>query len=271
MTIKNHVTITEPSLGEIALDVVEFGSGHPFLLLHGGGGQPTVTGFAELLAQKRHAHVYVPTHPGFGGTPRPDTLTTAADLARLYVGLLDTLELTDVTVVGNSIGGWIAAELALLDSARVSSVILIDAVGVEVTGHPVVDFFGLTFPEIAARTYFEPAHYLVDPATMTESQRAALAANRGALGVYAATGMEDPSLLRRLAGVTIPTRVVWGAADQIADVDYGRALAEAIPGADFIVVPHAGHLPQVETPAALVAPVWEFADLNAKNKPSRRA
>jgi len=152
MAITTHAAAVEATLGEITLDLVEFGSGHPFLLLHGGGGQPTVAGFAELLAEKERAHVYVPTHPGFGGTQRADTLTTAADLARLYVALLDTLELTDVTVVGNSIGGWVAAEMALLDSQRVSSVILIDAVGVAVPDHPVVDFFGLTFPEIAART-----------------------------------------------------------------------------------------------------------------------
>ncbi len=267
MSIDNPLIVTEPTVGEIPVDLAEFGGGHPILLLHGGGGSPTVVGFARLLAERERAHVYVPTHPGFGGTSRPDGLATVADLARLYVGLLDILELGDVTVVGNSIGGWIAAEMALLESPRVSSLVLIDAVGVRVPDHPVVDFFSLTFPELAARSYFEPERFLVDSANMTEPQRSGLASNRTALGVYAASGMEDPTLLDRLSGVTVPTRVIWGAADRIAEPEYGQALAEAIPGADFILLPRTGHLPQIETPDALVAPVWEFADRNATNKP----
>lgn len=195
-------------------------------------------------------------------------LGTITNLARLYTALLDTLDLDDVTVVGNSIGGWIAAEMAVHTPRRVSSVVLIDAVGVQVQDHPVVNFFGLTFAEIAVRTYFEPERYLVDPVAMTEQQRAGLASNRATLGVYTASGMEDPTLIDRLSVVRIPTRVIWGAADQIADTEYGLALARAIPGAEFIVLPRTGHLPQLETPADLAMPVWEFADRNARNKPA---
>lgn len=267
MTINSPIIINTPSLDAVPLDVTEFGSGRPILLLHGGGGQPTVAGFAGLLAEREHAHVFMPTHPGFGGTVRPDAVTTVADLARLYVALLDTLELVDVTVVGNSIGGWIAAELALLKSPRVSSVILIDSVGAQVPGHPVVDFFGLTFPEIASRSYFQPELFRIDPTTMTEQQQAGLAANRATLGVYTAAGMEDPTLIDRLGAVTVATRVIWGAADRIADPEYGRALADAIPGADFILLPRTGHLPQLETPGELIAPVWDFADRHSTHKP----
>lgn len=90
--------------------------------------------------------MYVPTHPGYAGTSRPDALATVAGLARLYVALLDTLELDDVTVVGNSIGGWIAAEMALLGSSRVSSLVLVDAVCAQVPNHPVADRPPLTEP-----------------------------------------------------------------------------------------------------------------------------
>src|SRR3954471_18305501 len=92
----------------------------PFLLLHGGGGVHTMAGFADLLAERTHSRVLLPTHPGFGGTARPDSLRSVTDLARAYVALLDRLGLAGVTVVGNSFGGWLAAEIALLGSPRVS-------------------------------------------------------------------------------------------------------------------------------------------------------
>src|ERR1700761_7852416 len=98
------------------VDSYEAGTGRPVLLLHGGAGPQSVTGFADLLAQRAPAHVIAPTHPGFGGTPRPESLDSIRGLAELYVGMLADLDLTDVTVIGNSIGGWITAEMALLDS-----------------------------------------------------------------------------------------------------------------------------------------------------------
>lgn len=246
----------------------ERGTGRPFLVLHGGGGPQTVAGFADLLAAEHDAHVFTPIHPGFGGTPRPDSCTTVGDLARLYVALLDRLDLDDVTVVGNSIGGWIAAEMALLDTARISSVALVDAVGIEVPGHPVVDFFALTFPEIAQRSYYEPDKFLIDPSTMTPEQQAVLAGNRAALSVYAGdTSMMDPTLRERLSAATLPIRVIWGDHDRIADPDYGRAYANAIPNAEFVLLTETGHLPQLETPKRLLGAVWEFADADARHRP----
>src|SRR5438876_858496 len=88
--------------------------GHAFLLLHGGGGPQTVTPFAALLAEQRPARVFTPVHPGFDGTERPGWLTDVTTLAQTYAQLLDALGLRDVAVVGNSIGGWIAAEMAAL-------------------------------------------------------------------------------------------------------------------------------------------------------------
>jgi pimeloyl-ACP methyl ester carboxylesterase len=248
----------------------ERGDGHPLLVLHGGGGPQTVTGFADLLSVEHHAHVITPIHPGFGGTPRPEAFTTIGHLAQLYIALLDRLDLDDVTVVGNSIGGWIAAEMALLDTTRISGIALIDAVGIEVPGHPVVVFFALTFPEIAQRSYYEPGKFLIDPSTMTPQQQAVLAGNRAALSVYAGgTSMMDPTLRDRLSAVALPARVIWGDHDRIADPDYGRAYADAIPNADFVLLTETGHMPPLETPKRLLPAVCEFADAHARSHPSR--
>src|SRR6266702_6855364 len=257
-TITHKYDVSVANLGRVEVTVAERGEGPPFLLLHGGGGPLTMSAFADLLAAEP-AHVITPTHPGFAGTARPDSLNSVRDLAELYVALIGALELQDVTVVGNSIGGWIAAEMALLKSARAGAFVLVDAVGIEVPGNPVVDFFSLTARQVAEHSYHEPDKFGIDPTKLPPEALQAMAGNRAALTVYAGEQMYDESLASRLSGVTVPTLVLWGDSDRIADADYGRAFAAAIPGAEFKMLANTGHLPQIETPAQLLAAIWSFS------------
>ena len=199
-----------------------------------------------------------PTHPGFAGTSRPAALASMRGLAALYAALLDELDLTDVTLVGNSIGGWIAAEIAVLQSPRVSTAVLVDAVGIEVSGHPVADFFSLTLDQVTHLSYYEPDKFRIDFATLPPAVQAAMPGNRASLATYAGTTFADPSLAGRLAAITVPTLVAWGEADRICDPDYGRAYAAAIPKAQFRLLTRTGHLPQLETPDQLLDAVWDF-------------
>jgi pimeloyl-ACP methyl ester carboxylesterase len=243
-------------VGPVDLTVDEQGEGRPFLLLHGGGGPGTVAGFGALLAGSRPARVISPTHPGFGGTPRPEALHTVAGLAGLYVALLDQLGLDDVTVVGNSIGGWIAAEMALLASPRVSGIILVNGVGIQVPDHPIADFFSLTMDQVTQLSYHDPDRFRIDPATLPPAAQAGMAGNRATLAAYTGTAMSDPTLAGRLSVVETPTRVLWGDSDQIVDPDYGRAFAAAIPSARFQLLTDTGHMPQLETPDQLLQAIW---------------
>ena len=246
-------------IGPVDVTVDEQGEGRPVLLLHGGGGPDTVAGFGTLLAQAKPVRVIRPVHPGFAGTPRPEALHTVGGLAALYVALLDQLGVDDVTVVGNSIGGWIGAEMAVLSSPLVSRVILVDAVGIEVPGHPVADFFSLTMDQVFQLSFFNPAPFRIDPSTLPPAAQAVAAGNRATLAIYAGTAMTDPTLAGRLAAVRTPTLVLWGDSDQIVDPDYGRAVAAEIPGARFQLLTETGHMPQVETPDQALRAIWDFA------------
>src|ERR1700712_3154110 len=117
------LSLTIPtSFGDVPLTADQRGTGRPVVILHGGAGPTSVVGFADLLADATGTRVIVPTHPGFGGTPRPGALATINGLAEVYAGLLATLELEDTTVIGNSIGGWITAELALRHPAQLGRI-----------------------------------------------------------------------------------------------------------------------------------------------------
>lgn len=246
--------------GPVDVRFLDEGTGRALLLLHGGGGPQTVTPFAERLASVRPARVITPTHPGFAGTPRPSWLTTMRQLAELYTRLLDELDVARVTVIGNSIGGWITAEMALIEPSRAAAFVIVDGVGIEVPGHPIADFFALTPREVAELSYHDPDRYGIDPSKLAPEALQIMAGNRAALALYAGTAMSDPTLAGRLAAVNKPSLVLWGDSDRIAGVDYGRALGRAITGAEFEILADTGHLPQIESPEKLIEAIWSFAD-----------
>ena len=234
-------------------------SGRPILVLHGGAGPQSVVGLASALS--RRARVLVPTHPGFEGEPRPEWFDSIDDLAFAYLDLLERLDLRNVLVIGSSMGGWIASAMALRDTTRLGGLVLIDAGGIRVEGHPIADVSSLTPDELSALSFHNPAAFRVDPATVSPAQAETRAANFRALYVYdQGQGMGDPKLRRRLGRVRIPVLVVWGESDGVIDPEYGRAYAQAFPDASFHLIPEAGHLPQIEQPERVLTLVWEFAD-----------
>lgn len=231
------------------------------LVLHGGGGPGTVANLAAHLAAS--FDVVVPVHPGWDGTASVpgDTLR---DLATRY---LDDLG-DDVLVVGSSVGGWIAAEMAVQDARRpggqraISQLVLIDAAGIEVVGEPIRDFFALDARGVAEYAWADPERGFIDPAALTPERQATMRGNMQALRRYAGDPyMHDPALIEKLPSITAPTLVLWGTADRIVTPAYGRAFAAHIPGATFVLVDDAGHLPHLEDPAATFAALDAFVGL----------
>ena len=233
--------------------VTELGSGRPVLVLHGGGGPFTTALLAQHLAES--THVIAPTHPGFSGTPTDPSITNVRSLADAYAEYLIEQDLRDVIVVGSSVGGWLAAELALGSAAdRIAGIVLINGVGVQVDGHPVRSLAGLTPQEIAQFSFHDPSKLQVPPPT--PESIAIAKGNAATLAALAGADMVDPTLLGRLAHEHAHALVIWGVSDRVVDEDYGRAFAAAIPGAEFTLIPDAGHLPFLENAPA----VWAALD-----------
>ncbi|HXO06634.1 MAG TPA: alpha/beta hydrolase [Solirubrobacteraceae bacterium] len=241
---------------EVTID--QQGEGRPVLLLHGGGGPPSMGPLPSALSTD--FEVIAPVHPGFAGTPRPEWFTGIDDIALSYLQLLEQRDLRDVLVVGSSVGGWIASEMAVREHERISGTVLIDAVGINVEGIELADFFSLTPQELVAYVFHDPAA-APDPAQLPQAARDIQAANAATLAVYAREPyMHDPKLRRRLALVPTPVAVIWGESDQIAPEPYGRAYAASFPNGRFEPIREAGHLPHLEQPEQVVEAIRRFAD-----------
>jgi pimeloyl-ACP methyl ester carboxylesterase len=115
---------------------------------------------------------------------------------------------------------------------------------------------------VFALAFHNPERFRVDPITLPPAAQAIVAGNRAALATYAGTGMSDPTLLARLSTLEMATLVLWGESDRIADAEYGRAYAAAIPMARFQLLKETGHQPQMETPDQVIEAIWESGDTN---------
>ncbi len=240
---------------EVTID--EQGEGRPVLLLHGGGGPPSMGPLPSALSED--FEVFAPVHPGFAGTPRPEWYTAIDDIAITYLQLLEQRDLRNVLVIGSSIGGWIASEMAVRDHERISGTVLLNAVGINVDGIELADFFSLTPQELIRYSFHDPAA-APDPTQLPPQARNLQAANAATLAVYARDPyMHDPKLRRRLALVPTPVLVIWGQSDQIAPEPCGRTYAASFPNGRFQAITEAGHLPHLEQPRQVLDAIHRFA------------
>ncbi len=243
----------------ITVETLARGSGRPILFLH--GPDPLDPDAPVLDALARYGAVLAPSHPGFGGSPRPDGFETMFDLVHFYAALLEDMGPAPV-VIGCSFGGWIAAELALACPHRIGKLVLADALGIRISADPltrdIMDFFNTHPREVARRSWADPAQ-APDYDAMTDAALIRHARSRDALCLYGwDPHMYNPRLHAWLHRIAVPTQVLWGARDQVVTPDYGRAFARAIPGAAFALIDGAGHHPEREQPAAFAAAVAAF-------------
>jgi pimeloyl-ACP methyl ester carboxylesterase len=235
------------------------GSGPPLLFLHGAGAAGRWLEFQECVA--KDFTVLSPSHPGHGGSPAAEWIEHISDLAFHYLDLLDDQRLDRVHVVGASFGGWIAAELATMASHRISSLTLIDPVGIKVDGWIYPFLFGMDIPEVVAMIFHNPMAALAlappdqSPETLALQYRQGTALARVAWNPY----LYDPLLRRRLPRIATPTLLCWGGHDRLAPLNpCGQTWAKEIPDATLRVFDDAGHVPHLEQPGAVAQSVLDF-------------
>ena len=233
------------------------GQGAPLLFLHGGGGAPLWLPFMETLAQR--FDVIVPEHPGFGGSDTPDWLDNVGDLAYFYLDVIAALKLSGVHLVGTSLGGWIAAEIAVRNCSPLKTLTLSAAVGINVKGVPKGDLFMWSREQLIRNLYHDQklaeaalAQPVSDDAMMVYAKNQLASAKLGW-----SPRLYNPHLSKWLHRISVPTLLVWGDDDRLVPLPHGEAYAKLIPGAELRVIENCGHVPHVERADAFVTAVTD--------------
>lgn len=231
----------------------------PLLFLHGAGGAESALPFLARFAAAMP--VLVPDHPGFGQSPDPAWLDNIHDAAYAYLDFLEALDLRDVHLVGSSLGGWLALEIAIRDASRLASLTVIGAAGIRPGQIPTGDLFMWSPEERVRNLVADPAlaeRILALPQT-AEQQDVALRNHFTTAKLAWEPRFFDPHLEKWLHRLRLPTHVIWGAQDRLFPPEYGQRLASMIPAARWSVIEGCGHLPQVERPDELAALVQQLA------------
>lgn len=256
----DHNTTEKISVRGCNITLMRGGAGRPLLVLHGAGGAGAWLPYMADLAARHE--VLVPEHPGFGASDTPDWLDTVPDLANFYLDFLDQLDIESVDLVGFSLGGWIAAELAVRNTSRLASLTLVDAAGIHVKGVEQVDSF-LLDDEQRIRAMFHDskrADDMVAQALRPELEDVGLKNRTTTAKLIWQPRGYDPHLQKWLHRIDVPTLIVWGANDRLFPPDYAHAYQRLIPGSQLAIIPECGHLPQIEQRAAFVAALESFLD-----------
>jgi pimeloyl-ACP methyl ester carboxylesterase len=248
------------NLGDVELELHEAGAGSALLFLHSGGGFSPDDAFVGVLAE--HHRVIAPSHPGFGYSSLPDWIDNIDDIAHIYLELMDQLDLRRVTLVGASIGGWIAAEMATKSPERFDKVALIGAVGVK-TGGPkqldIPDIFAHSTEALDRMRFHDPAKAKIDLTKLSEEQMRIIARNNETLALLVwEPYMHNPKLKHRLHRLTMPVLFMRGASDGLVSAAYLERYAKLVPGARIATIAEAGHLPHIEQPKAFAASLAAF-------------
>ena len=246
----------EFEVGSDRLQVLKTGRGQPLLVLHEELGHPGTLAWHGALAAERT--IVLPLHPGFGRTPRVEWIASVRDLACFYARFLREQSLCPIDVLGFSLGGWIAAEMAANDPGLFRRMVLVAPPGIRPPEGEILDLFVPTAKEFLRQTVRDPdktpefaslygGDETPEQYEAWEDARAEVA--RLAWQPY----LYNPSLSHLLGGIAIPTLLVWGSDDHVVPVSVGRAYESALSVAKLVVLPESGHRPEIEARDAFLA------------------
>ena len=249
-------------LAETDVQLLKGGSGEPLLLLHGEMGHPGWLRYHRELARDRT--LYIPSHPGFGSSPRLDWIINMRDMAGWYLQALDDMGLGPVDTIGFSLGGWLAAEMATMSPQAFRRLALVGPAGIKPPAGHIYDMFLVT-----ARDYMTGS--VLDPATTPEFGGYCPEKPDPELAEQWEVNREQacrlswrpymfypglPHLLGRLKD--LPTLLIWGMQDNIVPVSAAHVYSESIPNSRLELIDGCGHQPEVEQTDRFVSLVREF-------------
>jgi pimeloyl-ACP methyl ester carboxylesterase len=237
------------------------GQGAPLLVLHGAGGNRGVTRWLEQVAA--HYTVWAPTHPGFGGSGDADWMDGIDDLARFHLWFMDAAGLVRPHVLGHSIGGWAAAEMAAMSPGALDRIVLVAPAGLKPETGEILDIFFYSPLQLRDMTVHDPKtipewdELFGKPPTPAEAEITERNREMTARLTWKPY-MYNPRLSHFLPRVINPTLIVWGREDRIVPVECGEQYRRALPNATLTVLERCGHLPPIEQPDAFARVVIDF-------------
>jgi len=262
--------VIELGAGRPTIEVLEAGQGTPLLFLHGAGGVPLWEGVLPLLA--REFRVHAPLLPGFGQSTGIEALDDQWDLFLHGFDVMEALGLQRPYVVGESMGGWLAAEMAALRPKEIGRLALAAPVGLWRDVKPVADMFGKMTHELvpdlfhdqscpAAQRMLAMSTLISDKDDRTPEQIEMLIALARGFRTVAKFLFPIPErgLEKRLFRIQAPTLVVWGSGDRFVDPSYAKIFGDRIRGAKVTMIPDAGHLIGLEKPEPYAAALVRWA------------
>jgi len=256
-------TFTEEfvDVGGTKVHTLKAGAGEPLLVLHGAGGNQGWLRYAQGLSE--HYTVHIPSHPGYGQSERPEWLETMNDLACFYTWYMEQEGLDGVRVIGFSMGGWLAAEIAVACPHAFSKLMLVDPVGVKPQKSDIADIFIISPAQVLELLFHDPKQAPeynqtygreLTPDELETAERDREMAVRLTWKPY----MYDPRLPALLGRLKVPARILWGREDRLVPLECGEIYQKAIPGSDLVVIDNCGHVPQVERPEEFLRAALEF-------------
>jgi pimeloyl-ACP methyl ester carboxylesterase len=248
--------------GKLALEMQVYGGGEPLLFLHGAGGLQEDDPFLTRLGQ--YFKVYAPHLPGYGKSTGAELIEDVIDAALMYHQLMDELEIASAYILGHSMGGMLACEVAALDIHRARRLMLAAPAGLWLDAAPVTDIFTLDQNELAQVLFHDPDSELAqkwveipaDPEVATEAYVERVR-RLSAAGKFL-WPIPDRGLAKRIYRIAAPTLLIWGTSDRVVPPVYADEFRQRIRDARIVSIPAAGHLPMYEQPQTFIRAVTDF-------------